>query len=331
MGRFRGYLALLPLTLAPALAGLLLWPGAHTAGAQEAPVSITPRASRGSADRKASIRVDSNLVLVPVMVTDHNNRLITGLSREQFQVFDDKIEQRITQFSSEDTPISVVLVFDCSSSMGDKLDKSRLAAAEFFKTANPEDEFALVEFSDNARLIAGFGPSPEELQNRLTFLPAKGRTALLDGVYLAMNEMRHAKYSRKAIVLISDGGDNCSRYTEREVKERAREADVQIYSIGIMEPMMMRGRSPEEMYGGALLDEISKMTGGRMYEIDDPNVLPGVAGMISRALRSQYVLGYSPSGPRDGKYHRITVKLMPPQGTPRLRATFRPSYLAPEE
>jgi Ca-activated chloride channel family protein len=324
----RGYLAFfVPI----AVAGLVCWLGANPAGAQDSPVSIRPRLSRASANRSApNIRVDSDLVLVPVLVTDRDNRLVTGLSKDHFQVFDDKIEQQITQFSTEDTPISVALVFDCSSSMGDKLSKSRLAVAEFLKTANPEDEFALVEFNDTARIVSGFGEPPGEMQNRLAFTEAKGRTALLDGVYLAMSEMRHAKYSRKAILLISDGGDNYSRYTESEVKDRAREADIQIYSIGIMEPLMLRGGTPEEMNGAALLDEISSVTGGRMYEIDDVNQLPGVAAQLSRALRNQYLLGYSPSVGRDGKYHRIVVKLLRPDGSPRLRATFRPSYLAPE-
>ncbi len=299
--------------------------------AQQPPVFITPRPSRGAADRKATIRVDSNLVLVPVLVTDRHEQLVTGLSREHFQIFDDKIEQQITQFSTEDAPLSVVLVFDCSGSMGEKLRRSRMAAVEFMKTANPEDEFALVTFNDSVRLVSRFGDPPEDMLSRLAFIESKGRTALLDAVYLAMNQMRHAKYARRAILVISDGGDNSSRYSEGEVKERAREADVQIYSVGIMEPAMARGRTPEELSGAALLDEISKMTGGRMYEIDDVDQLPGVAAQLSRALRNQYVLGYSPSGPRDGKLHRIIVKLVRPEGTPKLRATFRPSYIAPGE
>jgi len=312
------------------MVGLVLW-CLCAVQAQDAPVSIIPRASQNTASRRApTIRVDSNLVLVPVMVTDRNNRAITGLSKDQFQIFEDKIEQEIRQFSSEDAPLSIVIVFDCSSSMGQKLRKSRLAVAEFLRTANPEDEFALVEFSDRASLVSGFGDSPEQLQNRLAFTQSKGQTALLDGVYLAMNEMRRARYGRKAILLISDGGDNCSRYTEREVKERAREADLQIYSIGILEPPMMRGQTPEEMGGAALLTELAEVTGGRMYEVDDLNELPAVALAVSRALRYQYVLGYSPSGPPDGKLHRITVKLLLSKDQPRVRATFRPSYRSPE-
>ena len=332
MGRFRGYAAFVLLVIAPSVLGVLLWPGAGSAGAQDADVSITPRPVRGSAGPAgANIRVDSNLVLVPVLVTDHDDRLVTGLNKQHFQLFDDKIEQEITHFSSEDVPISVVVVFDCSGSMGDKLKKSRAAVAEFLRTANPADEFALVEFNDSARVVSDFSERPEDLQNRLAFTASKGRTALLDGIYLAMSMMRHAKYGRRAILIISDGGDNASRYTEKEVKNRAREADVQIYSIGIMEPMFARGRTPEEMMGPALLDEISRVTGGRLYEIDDVNQLPAVAVQVGTALRNEYVLGYSPTGPRDGKFHRITVKLLKSKGLPALRATFRSSYRAPEQ
>src|SRR5262249_4183400 len=159
----------------------------------------------------------------------------------------------------------------------------------------------------------------------------KGRTALLDAIVLSMNEMRHAKHSRKAILIISDGGDNDSRYSVRDVRTRLREADVQVYSIGIMEPWAGRGRSVEEMEGAALLDEIAKDTGGRLFEVDDVGVLPAIATKISHALRNQYVLGYVPtSDMRDGKYHRVQVKTARPKGVPPLRASFRTGYFAPE-
>ena len=268
-------------------------------------------------------------MLVPVLVTDRHERPITGLNKTDFHVFDEKVEQQITQFSFEDVPVSVVLVFDASSSMADKMGASRRAAAEFLRTANPQDEFALVVFNDSARIVSGFTDTFEALQNRLALTKAQGRTALLDGVYLAMNEMRSAKYARKAIVLISDGMDNNSRYTESEVKDRAREAGVQIFAIGIMDPRFQH-TTPEAMSGSALLDDVSVVTGGRMYQIDDPGQLPAAAAQIGGLLRNEYVLGYSPSTPRDGRMHRIKVKLAPPPGSSRLRATFRTSYLSPE-
>ena len=164
---------------------------------------------------KTDIRVDSTLVLIPVTVTDPLNRFVTGLEKENFKVFEDKKEQEISQFSSEDAPLSIGVIFDCSGSMGKKLEKSRLAVTQFFKTANPEDEFFLIQFNDSADLIQPFTRNLEEIQNRLTFTQSKGRTALLDAIYLALNEMKQAKNPRKALLIISDGGDNSSRYTER--------------------------------------------------------------------------------------------------------------------
>jgi VWFA-related protein len=216
--------------------------------------------------------------------------------------------------------------------MGHKLEKSRLAVAQFFKTANPEDEFFLVQFSDAAELAQPFTPNLEEVQNRLTFTQSKGRTALLDAIYLALHEMKKGKNPRKALLVISDGGDNNSRYTEPEIKNLVKEADVQIYAIGIYEAMAARGRTPEEAAGQGLLTEIAEQTGGRQYPVDNLNELPDIAAKIGVELRNQYVLGYSPlNRQHDGKYRRVVVKLVQPRGLPTLRATFKPGYYAPAQ
>jgi VWFA-related protein len=262
------------------------------------------------------------------MVTDSQNRLVTGLEREHFKVFDNKVEQVISHFAREDAPVSVVLVFDCSGSMGPKLQRARAAVAEFIRTANAEDEFALVAFSDRARLLADFSVGTAEIENRLLFLAPRGATALLDAICISINEMKHAKHARKAIFIISDGGDNASRYTSREVKNWIREADVQIYSIGIFEPPGLRIRSPEEANGPALLDEFARETGGRLFEVYDLNDLHDTALKIGNALRNQYVLGFSPTAERDGKYHRIQVKIPKIPGLPSLHMTFRSGYYA---
>jgi len=270
--------------------------------------------------------VNADLVLIPVMVTDPNNRLITGLDKEHFKLFDNKVEQVITHFAREDAPVSIGLVFDCSASMGAKLQQSRAAVAEFIRQANPEDEFSLVVFNDRARVIADFKAGTAEIENSLMFLQSKGETALLDAIYLSINEMKHAKYGRKALLIISDGGDNASRYTSREVKNTIRETDVQIYSIGIVEAPAFRGRSMEELNGPALLGEIAELTGGRLFEIYNLNDLRDVATKIGNALRNQYVLGFSPGTERDGKYHRVQVKIPKISGLPSLRAWFRNGY-----
>jgi Ca-activated chloride channel family protein len=304
-------------------------------GLAQPPVTVVPRpqpVAKAEVLPKANIRVDSNLVLIPVTVTDPFNRFVTGLDKENFKILEDKKEQTISQFSSEDAPLSVGVIFDCSGSMGPKLEKSRLAVAQFFKTSNPEDEFFLVQFSDSADLVQPFTRNLEEIQNRLTFTQSKGRTALLDAIYMGLHEMKKAKNPRKALLVISDGGDNNSRYTEGEVKNLVKEADVQMYAIGIYEPYAARGRTPEEAAGQGLLTEIAEQTGGRQYAVDNINELPDIAGKIGVELRNQYVLGYAPQNQdHDGKYRHVQVKLVQPKGLPPLRAFFKQGYYAPPQ
>jgi len=304
----------------------------HSSGDPDARVEITPRVKSANIAPavRGDIRIDSTLVLINVTVTDPLNRFVTGLEKEHFKLLEDKVPQEIAQFSSEDAPLSVGLVFDTSGSMGAKLQKSRLAAAEFFKTSNPEDEFFLAEFNDRPKLAVPFTHSPEEIQNSLTFTESKGRTALLDAVYLAMNTMHKAHNPRKAILVISDGGDNSSRYTESEIKNAVREADVQVYAIGIFESMSSRGRTAEEMNGPSLLSQLAEQTGGRAFQVDNVNELPDIAAKIGIELRNQYVLGYSPTNKeRDGKYRHVQVKLVQPRGLPPLKAYYRLGYYAP--
>jgi VWFA-related protein len=205
--------------------------------------------------------------------------------------------------------------------------------AQFAKLANPEDEFFLVQFSDRPELTLGFSRQPEEIQNRLTFTQSKGRTALLDGVYLAINEMKkNAHNPRKALLIISDGGDNSSRYTESEIKNLVREADVQIYAIGIFEPVSARGRTAEELSGPSLLSEVAEQTGGRHFPVENLNELPDIAAKIGIELHNQYLLGYTPKNQeKDGKYRRVQVKLKQPPGMPPLRLFWRLGYYAPTQ
>lgn len=299
-------------------------------------VTITPRVKPGenasAPAPKANIRVDTNLVLIPVTVTDPLNRFVTGLEANAFKVFEDKVEQKIVSFGSEDAPLSIGIVFDTSGSMGSKLDKSRQAVSQFFKTANPEDEAFLVEFNNRPEMVTQFTHNLEEIQNRLTFTQSRGGTALLDGVYLALHNMKKAQNPRKALIVISDGGDNSSRYTETEVKNLVKEADVQIYAIGIYEPVAARGRTAEELNGPMLLTDISEPTGGRHFIVENLAELPDVAAKIGVELRNQYVLGYSPTNQaRDGKYRKVNVKLVQPKWLPALHAFWRTGYYAPTQ
>jgi VWFA-related protein len=304
--------------------------------AAHAQVSIDPRAKpHGPAETsrdRANLRVDTNLVLVPVTVCDPMNKPVTGLEREHFRVFEDKVEQTVTHFAMDDEPLAVGLVFDVSGSMGPKLRRSRMAAAAFFKTANPEDEFFLVEFNDHPKLVVPLTRSTDEIQNQLAFSSSKGRTALFDGIMMAMLEMKKSKMTRKALLVISDGGDNSSRYTEAEVRNVVRESDVLVYALGIFEGYASRGRSPEELAGPGLMSVLAEQTGGRSFNVEALAELPDMAAKIGIELRNRYVIGYSPrEQQRDGRYHRVEVKVLPPPGAPKLRAYWRPGYYAPAE
>ncbi|MGH9865646.1 MAG: VWA domain-containing protein [Candidatus Acidiferrales bacterium] len=277
----------------------------------------------------AEIRKDVSLVLVNTTVTDPYGRLVTGLDQENFRVFEDGKEQEIMRFAEDDVPISIGMIFDVSGSMTDKIAKSRMAAVQFFKTANPADEFFLVDFADRAELATMFTSSIEELQNRLLFSAPKGMTALLDAVYLGMSEMKGARNARKALLIISDGGDNHSRYDFSDVKRFLRETDVQIYAIGIIDPDAC-DRTPEECSGPGFLQGLASMTGGRSFTVKNLDDLGDIATKISMELRNQYVLGYRTSNKnRDAKWRKIKIKIRPPRGLPPLTVYSRYGYYAP--
>jgi Ca-activated chloride channel family protein len=278
------------------------------------------------------IKSDIDMTLVNVTVTDPLDRLVTGLEKEHFRVFEDGIEQEVQTLSSEDVPVSIGLVFDMSSSMSDKVEKAREAAVEFMRTANPRDQFFLVSFNDRAELTSGFTSSVDELQTRMMFTSSHGRTALLDAVYLGLSQMRGAHNSKRALLIISDGGDNHSRYNENDVKNYLKEADCQLYAIGIFDPIAIRSRTTEELEGPSLLSEMTEMTGGRVFPVGNLGELPDIAAKIGMELRNQYVLGYKSSNARrNGAWRKIRVKMRPPKGLPPLNVFARTGYYAPNQ
>lgn len=294
------------------------------------PPKETPATSvSGLSAHVRPLKVDVNLVLVPVTVTDPMNRLVTGLDKENFQLFEGNSQQDIRTFSSEDAPVSLGVIFDSSGSMSSKMDRAKDAVVEFFKTANPQDEFFMITFSDEPEEVSDFTSSVDDIQQKLVFAVPRRRTALLDAIYMGIHKMREAKYPKKALLIISDGGDNHSRYTENEIKSLVKEADVMIYAIGIYDRY---ASAIEERLGPQLLSDITELTGGRAFTIDNPNDLADVATKIGVELRNQYVLGYRPSKMvRDGKWRKIKVKLLPPKGLPPLRVYARTGYYAPAE
>lgn len=283
-----------------------------------------------------SFRTSTNLVVIPVSVTDASNRFVLGLRQGDFQILDDGVEQNIAHFSGEDAPLSIGLVFDESGSMDYKLRTSRDAAAQLLQTLNATDEAFLVEFNETVKLSVGFTAHPEEIRTALQRSQPGGLTAMLDAVSFALREMKKAKNPRKAIVIVSDGGDNSSKYTAAQIESLVREADVQIYAMGVFEPAFSLGTppslSPAEISGPKLLSEIATQTGGRAYAASLSSDLPAVASRIAIELRNQYVLGYYPKDQaRDGKYHNVEIKLSQPKGITPLKAHWRLGYYAPSD
>jgi Ca-activated chloride channel homolog len=278
------------------------------------------------------LRVDSTLVLIPVHVTTPSGTSVTNLNLEHFRLFEDNAEQKVTHFAKDEAPISIGLVFDTSGSMHNKIRKSSEAAATFFKTANAEDEFFLVEFNEHPKLTVPFTPDSLEIYRRIAHIHPFGRTSLLDAIHLALEQMKGAHNLRKAIVILSDGGDNRSRFTVSEVKNAMLESDVQMYAMGIFDPEEIRRKTSEEEKGPKLLESLAEQTGGRLYYVDNLDDLATISARIGNELRNQYLLGYSSTNSsRDGKFRRVRVNLSAPPDMPNLRSYYRHGYYAPSE
>jgi len=289
---------------------------------QQPRVSIIPRArvERDSAARTSSpIRLDVKVVQIPVTVTDTWDRPVEGLRQSDFRLFEDDVEQRIVYLSREEAPASVGLIFDASGSMRDKIETSVEAVEQFFQTTLPGDEFLLVRFSDKPTLLTGFTDDTQEISGWLHSIRPKGWTALHDAIYLGIHKMRTARNSRKALLVLSDGGDNNSRYSAPEIRGLVREADVRIYSIGLQIGMLQ---------GGRFLERISDETGGRMIRVRKLDELPEAMEKLSRDLRSQYLLGYySTNTQNDGRFRKVRVQV----NHPTVHASWRRGYYAPAE
>jgi Ca-activated chloride channel homolog len=212
--------------------------------------------------------------------------------------------------------------------MSNKIGKAREAALQFFKTANPQDEFFLVSFNERAELTSSFTNSVEDLQSRMMLTVPRGRTALLDAIYLGLSQMRGAHNAKRALLILSDGGDNHSRYNESDIKRLVKEADTQLYAIGIYDPLGNRN-SEEEVGGPTLLGEITDLTGGRVFGVQKIEELPDIASKIGMELRNQYVLGYRPSNKaHDARWRKVKIKLRAPRGLPPLSVYAKTGYYA---
>jgi len=295
------------------------------------PAVMIARAERrqAAADKKVSqtLKVDVDLVLVNATVTDPLNRYVSGLESPHFQVWEDKVEQKVAYFNAEDVPVSVGVIFDVSGSMKDKIATSRNAAATFLKTGNPDDEYFLVTFANRPEVDSDFTSDVSKLQNKLLVTNAKGMTAMYDSVYLGLEKLKEGSNPKKAILLITDGEDNHSRYTYQNVKEFVKEQDVQIYGIGIVDDynsQLSAGRT-----GRVMIEELADLTGGRAFFPDSAYELEDICTKIAVELKNQYVIGYhSTNGAKDGKWRKLRVKVNPPKGVDKLNVRYKQGYYA---
>jgi Ca-activated chloride channel homolog len=289
-----------------------------------------PAARAGDFGPGGIVRTSVNLVLVPVTITDQLHRPVVGLDQDNFQLFEGKKPQEIKNFSSEDAPVSIGILVDTSSSMSDKLERAREAVMQFCEAANPQDEFFMITFADVPRLATDFTTRLENVENDLLTARSKGQTSLLDAIYMGIRKMRDARYARKALLILSDGGDNHSRHSERDVKSALKEADVTVYAVGTYDRYVA---TQEELLGPELLRAIAGITGGQAFTINNANEMSAVTRNIGSQLRHQYMLAYQPqSAPHDGKWHKISVKLrLPKKLNYLLHIDARPGYYASGE
>jgi Ca-activated chloride channel family protein len=327
------WLSWIGLSLSLCLVTLAFTPS--SASQSEGPLQAAPRSqlSEGvSADALVKpLRIDVNVVLVPVAVTDAMNHPIMGLGKQNFELSENDERQEIQYFSTEDSPISVGLLVDLSKSMANKFDAERAAIGEFFNNANAEDDYFVVTFSSQPELLTEVTQSIGTIQTKLGEAVPNGSTAMLDAISLAMTRMHKARYKRRALLIISDGGDNNSHHKYREIKSLVRDSDVEVYAIGLFDTTFFK--TFEEFMGKKWLSEITDATGGRTVTVDGIEKMPDAAATISRELRSQYVLGYRPANVvSDGKRRQIKVRVInPPASAAQLQAFYKRGYIIPKE
>lgn len=282
--------------------------------------------------RDAQFHADANVVLINATVLDRHQRPVRGLSRDNFHIFEDSSEQIITYFGEEDLPLSLAVLLDVSGSMNGKIAGARRALSAVLSDANEADEFSLITFAEHPRVTVPWTTAPAEIQNAVLMDQPHGRTSLLDAIVLGIRQLGQSKNPRRALVILSDGGDNHSSYTERQLNGMLDEADVQMYAIETSEAVFLPEQSPEEFGGPDLLSRLCGRTGGRHIEVQNGRQLAAAADQLGKELRSQYVLGYaSPKGSADGKFHHVRVQVSRPPGSPKLSVYWRQGYRAPPE
>jgi Ca-activated chloride channel family protein len=286
------------------------------------PVAV---AQAGENSHSATFRVDAPVVLVPTTVMDRRGALVSGLPAQAFLISQDNVPQRITSFGEQDVPASIGIVFDTSGSMRSVLGQAKNVLRSFLDVSNPEDEAFLYSVSSRPEKDAGFTQDFNSLVDRMMFTDAGGSTALVDTIYSAIQQSRKAHHGRKALLVISDGMDNHSRYSKSELFAAAVESDMQVYSISVFDPP--RNKKPielgEERNGIFFLEELSRRTGGVQIVVRDSTEINEAATNIGKVIRDQYVIGYVPeNADSTGKWHSIKVKVAAGNATAYARSGF---------
>jgi Ca-activated chloride channel family protein len=279
--------------------------------------SITPRPRpEAKTVRPATFRLDARMVQIPVTVTDSRDRPQLDLEAGQFHIFEDGVEQQIAAFSMADAPISTGVVFDTSGSMKGRMDDSRAALEHLFETAAPQDEFSLVRFSDRPELVASLTHDPATVSRLLGRVIPHGWTALYDAIFYSVQELRHASNPRRALLVLSDGEDNNSRYSESEAVALVREADIRVYAVGIFRQTRCLAKMAAE-------------TGGRVIWVHKLSDMPEAIERLTLEMRNVYMVSYfSSNPPSDGKYRKVKVEVQA-RGEEPFHVTWRHGYYAP--
>jgi len=300
-----------------------------TAPAAQEKATPEPQKKLGTElDDKTSVITNTDLITLTVTVTDTYGRYVSGLSKSAFAVFDNKQQQEITYFSDDDSPVSVGVIFDVSGSMsGDKVKRARDALSKFIQTSHDSDEYFLIAFNSRAQLLLDRTRDGDSILNKLTFVETKSQTALYDACYLGVEKVQRGAHPKRALLLISDGQDNDSRYTFNELRKLLKESDVTLYAIGILSGS--DAGSSLGMEGQGVLDELSGVSGGKAFFPRSAAEMDDIFEQIALELRHQYSIGYKPeSFANDGKWHRVKVKVTPPRGLPRLFVRSKEGYYA---
>lgn len=274
------------------------------------------------------ITIKTDLVTLTLTVTDVYGRYVSGLSKNAFTILDNNQEQEITYFSDADAPVSVGILFDVSDSMsGEKIGKARKALERFIGTSHPSDEYFLIAFNNRAQLLLDRTRDGESVLQKLTLVDPRNNTALYDAVYLGAEKVTRGSHQKKAMLIISDGQDNSSRYNFGEVRRLLKESDVVTYAVGIMGGG--DAGSALGTQGQAFLDELTSVTGGKSFYPQTDVEMDEIFERIALELRHQYSIGYTPKDfDPNGKWHKVKVKVKPPRGLPRLTVRSRDGYYA---